>query len=304
MLPVAVVLSSCVLIALELLTGPAGIDPMIVKTIRLPRMIVAILVGGGLAVSGATFQSILSNPLADPYIMGSASGAAIGVIVSELTGLRALTPLFAFVFAAIAGGAAIGISRKVGGSFTAGGLVLAGFSVNVLASSLVIAYFYISGKDSQSLMSFLFGYLGENDYRIIGAAAAGVLIPSYILYRLWWILDASSLGEEKFSSLGFNAFKTHAWVAALATLIVSVIVSIAGIVGFAGLVAPNAARFIVGPSHKRLLPASFIAGALFLMAGDITGKIIFSPYELPAGIVTSIIGIPVFVKIILLRQKR
>jgi len=296
---ILITLLSLSLLIGEILIGPAGIlEADVIKTIRLPRLLVAIIVGGGLAVSGATFQSILRNPLADPYIMGSASGAAIGVISSEILGLRNFAPLFAFIFSLMAAFISVKIAGKTGGSFSSGGLVLAGFSVNILASSIVIAYFYIAGKDTQNLMSFLFGYLGENDYKIILITGIGVLFLSYLLLRLSWIMDAASMGEEKLTSLGINAFRLNVLFASIASLIVAITVSLAGIVGFAGLVAPNAARILVGATHRRLIPVSFLLGALFIIAGDIIGKILFSPFELPAGVVTSIIGIPVFIKII------
>ena len=289
--------------AASLFVGSAGgFDPEIVLRLRLPRVILGVLVGGALASSGAVYQNILRNPLADPYILGSASGAALGVAMAEAFGARYMAPLFSFVFSfaatAFVFAAANGFGRGVSASPSSGRLILVGVAVNVFISGAIILFYYVSARDAHTLVMFLFGNLQENNPRLIAVAALASAPCIWLLVKSAPSLDTFALGEEKSATIGTNVAGRRLAAAALVSVLTGVSVSLAGVIGFVGLVAPHAARIFVGPSLKKLIPSAFVVGAIYLVISDAAARSLFAPVELPVGVVSAILGAPYFIYIL------
>lgn len=279
-----------------------GFDPEILLRLRLPRVALGIIVGGSLAVSGAVYQNILKNPLADPYILGSASGAAVGVALAEALGAGYLAPLLSFIFSFLAAAfvfaAASGFGRGVFGAPASGRLILIGVAANVFISGAVILFYYVTSRDAHALVMFLFGNLQENNLRLIAFAALAAAPCVWLLVKSASALDTFALGEEKAVTLGVSVSRRRLAAAALVSVLTGVGVSLAGVIGFVGLVAPHVARIFVGPGLKRLIPSAFFVGAAYLVISDAAARSLFAPVEIPVGVVTAIIGAPYFIYIL------
>lgn len=269
-------------------------DPQIIIQLRIPRVLLAILIGGMLSVSGAVYQGILKNPLADPYILGSASGAALGVVIAEFLNLRSF--IFSFLFSFLTVITVFFIAKKSkGGTIN---LILTGLSANIFISGLILFFLQLNRKDSQSVLMFIFGNLAQGEPKTIVFTGLLFLVGFLIIYKISNALNVLTLGEEKAKTLGLNLNKYFLVVVFILSIIVGICVSIAGIVGFVGLVAPHIARIRFSPNYKILLPASFLSGAIFLVASDLISRIIIAPVEVPIGVITSVVGAPFFVYIL------
>ena len=268
--------------------------------VRLPRVILAAIVGAALACSGVVFQALLRNPLADPYILGISSGAGLGAIIAVISGfswtLWGRSPIAVFAFAGALGTVWLvwGIGRVTGKSHVTG-LLLAGVVVNAFFSAVIM--FLTSVAKSQQVYATIFWLMGnmtEEDFLVLwlgaGCVAAGMLTLFYISPQL----NAISFGEDDARSMGVNTARTRTIAFAVAALITAVAVSLSGLIGFVGLVVPHAVRLVFGPDHRQLLPLSAIVGAIFLVAADTLARIIVAPAQLPVGVVTAIVGGPFF----------
>lgn len=296
-----------------LFAGPRLIDPFemtglekeILVSIRLPRVIVSILMGVALGASGAVLQGILRNPLADPYILGMSSGAALTAAVGIISGLSVFgvltIPVFAFTGALITGVFVGAMGWKRGG-FWPDRLLLAGVGLGFLFSSLLMLVMSISSTEgARRAMLWIFGDLSLADWTIIPYGflfiAAGLCIS---LLRAK-SLNALILGDDLSHSLGFSPRKERFILFICVSLMTAASVSLGGMIGFIGLLVPHIARFMVGSDSKILIPVSAIGGGILLCIADLIGKSVLSPTELPAGIITAIIGAPYF--LYLLRRK-
>ncbi|MSP21493.1 MAG: iron ABC transporter permease [Dehalococcoidia bacterium] len=280
----------------------------IVLDVRLPRVAVASVVGAGLAFSGASYQGVFRNPLATPYLLGVASGAALGaalVIVSPLgTGGYGFGPV---PLAAFAGGlvtmvAVYALSRTRGGAVSPTTLILAGVALSSVLSGLTS--FIILGAElrAQPILAFLFGTLNISTWERLAWGTPYLVVGSAIVLAYGRVLNVLQLDEEQAGQLGIDVTRTRLIVLAAASLIAATTVAIAGIIGFVGLIVPHMVRLICGGDYRRVLPLSAILGAAFLVGTDIVGRTIMAPQEIPVGIITAIAGGPFF--LYLLRTRR
>jgi iron complex transport system permease protein len=285
-------------------------DETIIFQIRLIRVIGGALVGAALATAGVLFQGLLRNPMADPYIIGTSSGAALGATLAMMlpVGLAfagfGLLPIGAFCGALITVLLVYNLAR-VGGRTPIISMLLAGFVVNamlVAVMSLLIVVSSILQLKLHSVFSFLMGSIAVQSWSQIAVIApliiGGIIIALYFSFHL----NAFSLGEEGAAYLGINVEREKILILALGSLLTACAVSISGLVGFVGLVVPHAIRLALGPDHRLLLPASALAGAAFLVIADSLARTVLAPTEIPVGIFTALIGAPFF--IFLLRRTR
>ena len=288
----------------------AAMDETIIFQIRLPRVIGAALVGATLATAGVLFQGILRNPLADPYIIGTSAGAGLGATIAmtlpiNLTFLGfGLVPVAAFI-GALASVTLVYNLARVGGKTPIISMLLAGFVVSALLASFITFMMAISDRlnlDLHSVYSFLMGHISVSGWGQIATIAplviGGIIAARFFAFRL----NAFSLGEEGAAYLGIEVERDKMLVLALGSLLTAAAVSISGLIGFVGLVTPHAVRLSLGPDHRMLLPASALAGAIFVVIADLLARTILAPVEIPVGVITALIGAPFF--LYLLRHSR
>ncbi|GAB4535504.1 MAG: iron ABC transporter permease [Thermodesulfovibrionia bacterium] len=283
----------------------SGIDREILFYIRIPRVVVSILIGSALGVSGAILQGILRNPLADPYILGISSGAALMAVTGLIVGIQfygvITIPLLAFI-GAILTGLFVGLMGWKRGGFWPERLLLAGIGLGFLFSSMLMLIMSISSDEGlRRAIHWIFGDLSLSDWSIIPYASVFILIGCVISISRAKALNALMLGDEITHSLGFSPRRERFILFVSVSLITSASVSMGGTIGFIGLLIPHIGRFLMGPDNKALIPVSAIGGAVLLCIADLIGRSMVSPIELPAGIITAIIGAPYF--LYLLRRR-
>ena len=282
----------------------------ILFAIRLPRVVAGALVGAALAGAGVIFQGLLRNPLADPYVIGTAAGAGLGAAIAMILPFQllfagfGLVALFAFVGALLAVMLVYRISR-VGGKTPVLNLLLAGFAVSSLFGAAIGLLMYTKDRLHLKLpqvYSFMMGGISVTGWKQI-IIAAPLIIGGLVLARsVAFHLNAFSVGEEGASYLGINVEKEKVVLLGIGALLTAAAVSLAGLVGFVGLIVPHAVRLMIGPDHRLLLPASALAGSTFLVLADLLARTVLAPSEIPVGILTAIIGAPFF--LYLLRRNR
>ena len=282
---------------------PASAETIVME-LRLPRVLTAALVGAGLAVAGTTFQGLLRNPLADPYVLGAASGAALGAAIAVIIPVSVvwlgfgLVHLLAFSGALIAVAVVWRLARTTSlSSLTA--LLLTGYAVgSLLAAGLSVAM-YLSGAQLRQIVFYLLGGFSGASWPQLAAAAPLVVIGSVLILLRARSLNALLLGEETAANLGMNVRRERAILLGLASLVTAAAVAVSGLIGFVGLIVPHVVRLMVGPNARLVLPLSALVGAAFLTFADLVARI---PGELPVGVVTAIVGAPFF--LVILRRTR
>jgi iron complex transport system permease protein len=279
--------------------------------IRMPRLLLAALVGASLGSAGACFQGLFRNSLADPYIIGASSGAALGAalalsfpgIVFYSVYLQSLGPgAWAFLGSLAAVFLVFFISRVSGNIPSPGTLILAGTSVNAFCSALLALVLVLRDRNLIQVYYWLLGSLSGSTWSMVFSVLPFMILGNAVIFLSVRPLDLLLQGEEAAESLGLNPLKTRFILAMAATLPVAAAVSVSGVIGFVGLVAPHAVRFFTGPAHRRLLPASALAGALLTLIADNIARSLIPPLELPLGVITSLGGAPFFL-FLLARQK-
>ncbi|MFW6149983.1 MAG: FecCD family ABC transporter permease [Chloroflexota bacterium] len=280
---------------------------MIVLSIRLPRIVLAGLVGAGLAVAGATYQGLFRNPLADPYLLGVASGAGLGATVGFLLPFTAAwltfgaVPLLAF----IGGMGAVSVVyflARVGKSVPGTTLILAGVALGAFLSSITSYLFTIAGEKLHGIVFWLLGGLSLTRWEEVAVVLPAVLIGAAVIWLHSRPLNVMQLDEEQAQQLGVNVERVKLTLLAAATLITSAAVCFTGLIGFVGIIVPHAVRLIWGPDHRFLLPLSTVVGALFLILADTVAHSLLPPTEIPVGVITAFCGAPFF--LYLLRRRR
>jgi iron complex transport system permease protein len=276
----------------------------IVWDLRVPRVLMSMVVGAALAVAGATFQGLLRNPLADPYVLGTASGAALGAAVAVLLPVR----LFVLGFGLLQGLAFVGalgsISvvyrlSRIGGLSPLTSLLLTGYAVgSLLAAGLAMAM-YLSGAALRQIFAYLLGGFEAASWTQLAATVPLVAAGCALIFLRARSLNGMLLGEETAAHLGIDVGRERAILLALASLITAAAVAVSGLIGFVGLVVPHVVRLIVGPNARLVLPLSALGGATLLAVADIVAR---SAGGIPVGIVTALVGAPFF--IVLLRRAR
>ena len=271
-------------------------------SIRLPRLVLGMLVGGGLGIAGAALQGIFRNPLADPQLIGISSGSALGAATGILALEAALGslagPLGAFAGGLAAGIAVYSIARHQGRTEVVT-LVLAGIAVAAVGGAGA-AFLSVVADDPRlgSALFYSLGSLGVATWRLVGVTAPLVLAAVVLLPFTARRLDLLSLGEREAGHLGVDVERLRIEVLALATVAVSATVAAAGVIGFVGLIVPHAIRLVAGPGHRLLLPASAVGGALLVVVADVIARTVALPLEVPVGLLTAIVGGPVFLWLI------
>lgn len=272
---------------------------VIIWQIRLPRVVMAALVGMALAASGATYQGLFRNPLADPYLIGVASGAGLGATVVMVSGISpyvhgfSLVPIAAFAGALLSVTFAYLISRHPGG-LSKTTIILAGVAIASLTSSAAGFLMIRANPDIRPLLAWLMGGFVGTHWTEVGILLPYLIFGSLGMMVYGRILNVMQLGEEEASHLGVNVERTKLILIVLASLVTAAAVSVSGLIGFVGLVAPHVVRLIWGHDYRFLLPMSMLMGAGFLVAADIVARTVVTPSELPVGLVTAFCGAPFF----------
>jgi len=279
-------------------------EETIVFQIRLPRVLLGILVGGALSVAGATMQGLFKNPMADPYIIGISSGAALGATLA-MVGLVHMSmytiPLMAFIFAVGAIFLVYNIAN-VGGKLPVGTLLLAGIAVSLFLSAITSFMMYISGERLHGIVFWLMGGLWARSWDHVWMTLPWTCVGTLVIYIFARDLNVMLLGEEPAQHLGIEVEKLKKLMMVSASLITAAAVAVSGIIGFVGLIIPHIVRILVGPDHRILLPGSALVGGIFLVWADTLARTIIAPTEIPVGIITALFGAPFF--IYLLRRKK
>jgi iron complex transport system permease protein len=302
---IAILLNRLPLVAIEL-DVPATWDRIVVD-VRLPRIIAAGLVGAALAYAGASYQGVFRNPLADPFLIGVASGAALGASIAIVSPLPVdsygfgWVPVFAFVGAFVTVGLVYSIARTAQ-AVNNTTLILAGVALSAVASAATSFMLLTGGERAQPILSFLFGGFNTAAWPRILAGLPYILVGVLVIALHTRVLNVLQLDEEQAGQLGVDVVRTKLIMLAAASLIAATAVAIAGIIGFVGLVVPHVVRLLYGPDYRRVLPAAALTGAAFLIAVDVFARTVIAPQEVPVGIVTAVIGGPFF--LYLLRSRK
>ena len=283
----------------KVLLGGGGHDvySRVVLSLRLPRALLGLLVGGALACSGAAFQALLRNPLADPYILGVSGGAAVGALTFTLllsSDASFALPLCAFTGAALAALAVFLLSRRRAGIMSER-LILMGVVVGAFLNAVIMLMVSLSAPGKiPGVLYWLMGDLGQGTMGRVAVLFPYVAAGSLALFLLARGLDLLLLGEEEAFHAGLDVERVKTAVYLVASLLAGSVVAVSGLIGFVGLIVPHGARVLVGSGHRRLLPAAFLMGGAFLVLSDLIARTA-SPYgELPVGAVTAFVGAPFF----------
>lgn len=286
-------------------SGPSGAETIILD-IRLPRVLQAALVGAALGIAGATYQGLFRNPLADPYLIGVAQGAALGAILGFLAplpflGLGAI-PLLAFVGALAAVSVVYAIAR-VGRTLPLTTLILAGVAMGVFLSSLISFLMLFTGQELRTILLWLLGGFSLARWSEIGIALPYIVAGMAVILLHARPLNIMQLDEEQAQQLGVEVERVKVILIAAATLTTAAAVAFVGTIGFVGLIVPHIVRLLWGPDHRLLLPLCLLSGSLFMVLADTLARTVLSPVELPVGVVTAFAGAPFFLYL-LRRRKR
>jgi iron complex transport system permease protein len=288
-------------------SGLSPEDNAILWQLRAPRVVLGLLVGGMLALAGASYQGVFRNPLADPYLLGIAAGAGLGATIAIVYGHGAvasydLIPLVAFVGGALAVAATYALGRSAGAGRTATTLILAGVTV---MSFLTAVQTFVQQQHSQSLQevySWILGRLDVAGWHDVALVAPYILISTVALCLYRRTLDVLSVGDEEASALGIDVRRTRLAIVLFATIGTAAAVAVSGLIAFVGIIVPHAIRLTLGTSYRLVVPLSVLFGGAFLILADVVARTIMAPAELPIGVVTAFCGAPFFA--IVLRTSR
>lgn len=281
----------------------------IVWSLRLPRIAMAIVAGAGFAVSGAAMQGILRNPLVSPFTIGISSGAGFGASLAIVLGVgfagsgQYLIIGNAFFFALLSACLVYGVAHLRGA--TPETLILGGIALMYLLSASTSMLQYMATEHQlQGVVFWLFGSLSSSTWSNLGIVTLVFLLCFPFLMKYAWDINALSTGDEVAVSLGINAKRVRMAIMILSSLITATIICFTGIIGFVCLVAPHITRMIIGSDHRFLIPFASIVGSIMLLAADTVGRIILAPAELPVGIVTAYIGVPMFLYLLITKRRQ
>lgn len=284
-------------------------EEMIIWNIRLPRVLLALCVGSSLALAGAAFQGLLRNPLADPYTIGVSSGAALGAVFVlffqvTIVGLGSFTlPVVAIFSGFISLLVVFGLVRLSSRSLAVETIILAGIIVGAFISSGISLIISLGDQDSMSqIIYWLYGSVAMRGWGHVQLIIPFMLVGTFILLIHYRELNALSLGEDAADHIGVNVRRKKIYILVGASLLTGAAVAVSGSIGFVGLVIPHLVRLVTGPNHRHVLPLSFLMGGAFLILADLLTRTIIAPSELPIGVITGLIGAPVFA-ILLMKEK-
>jgi iron complex transport system permease protein len=285
--------------------GGDDVQRDIVMRFRLPRVLLGMLVGGGLALAGATFQALLRNPLAEPYILGISGGASLGAVSVLALGLAAwgswTLPLAAFAGALLAIVLVFRLATATGQAMDVRVLLLSGVVIAAFFSACIAFILAVSpARTVRSAVMWMMGSLDGATWGSVTLTAVYTLPAAAVLIALARPLNLMAIGEETAYYLGADVEGVKRVSLVIAALITAAGVAVAGVIGFVGLVVPHAVRLLVGSDHRALLPLSFLGGAAFLTSADLVARVAMDPAEVPIGVITAFVGVPFF--LLLLRR--
>ncbi|WP_053363095.1 iron ABC transporter permease [Bacillus sp. FJAT-27251] len=299
------------IIGAEIFRLTPGLDPMhtnIVLNIRLPRVILAGLVGASLAIAGAAFQGLLRNPLADPYTLGVSSGASVGAVLTLFFGISLpfaglfTLPLFSILFSFITIFIVLWFARRIDRSMKVETIILTGIIFSSFLGSLISLMIALTGEELRQIIGWLLGSVSMRGWEYIKIILPFFAIGSFLLLINSRELNAMSFGEERAQHIGVNVHKRKMIILIAGSILTGAAVAVSGTIGFVGLVIPHLTRLLWGPDHVHLLPLSIFTGAGFLILADLLARTIISPTELPIGVITALVGAPVFGVILMNRR--
>ena len=280
-----------------------GMSATIVFSVRLPRVLCVALTGASLSVCGAAMQGLLKNPLADGSTLGVSSGASLGAVISiafgitlpgiPLAGTMSMAMLFAFLSLVVI----LGLAYRLDGSLSTGTIILIGVIYSMFVSSVLSLVITFAPDKVKSITFWTMGSLAGRGYVHALVLLGALVVFGGVLFGCARELNAFAVGEDNARQIGVDVKRAKLMLLIMVSVLIGVCVSVGGTIGFVGLVTPHMVRMLVGPNHKRLLPASMFGGAVFLMLADLIARILLNPLELPIGVVTSFVGAIVFVVI-------
>lgn len=284
-------------------TEAGGSGEAIILRVRLPRVLCVALTGASLSLCGAAMQGLLRNPLADGSTLGVSSGASLGAVLAIVLGMQfpglpfAGTMVMAMLFAFGSLALILTLAYALDRSLATGTIILIGVVFSMFVSSLMNLLITFAGEKIKSITFWTLGSLSGSTYVNALTLLLALTVCGGVLLALGGALNAFALGEEQAQHLGVSVRRVKLTVMAAVSVLLGVCVSIGGTIGFVGLVIPHMVRLVLGPDHRRLLPASLLAGAVFLLLADLVGRTLLSPIELPIGVVTSLVGAVAFLMI-------
>ncbi|MBB5852551.1 iron complex transport system permease protein [Amycolatopsis umgeniensis] len=282
------------------ITGDEVTGYSIVWQVRTPRVLLAAVVGAGLAVVGVAVQALVRNALADPFVLGISSGASVGaaavVVFGLFAGLGVLALSTAAFLGALGATALVYLAARSKFGLTPLRLVLTGVALTYAFQAVMSVLVYLSpnGQAAQTVLFWLLGSLGAATWASLPLAALGVTVAIVVLLRYGTALDVLSMGDETAMSLGTDAAALRRWLFLLTAVVTGLLVAVSGSIGFVGLVLPHVVRMVAGSGHRRVLALAPLVGAVFLVWVDLLARTLVAPEELPLGVITALIGVPVF----------
>jgi len=281
----------------------SSVNRQIILELRIPRALMGLLVGGGLALAGSVFQALLRNPLAEPYILGISGGAATGAVLVLAAGWMTSTswalPVAAFAGAAIAITLVFGVALSADRRMDVRVLLLSGVVVGAFFSACITLVLALSDATTvRSAVIWMMGSLGGSTWRTVAIVSAYTLPIAVLLISLARPLNLMAIGEETAHHLGVSVERVKRTAYTGASLIAAAGVAFVGVIGFVGLVVPHAVRIVAGGDHRLLLPLSFITGGTFLILADLLARTALAPSEIPIGVITAFVGVPFFLMLL------
>ncbi|OEU49478.1 MAG: iron ABC transporter permease [Desulfobacterales bacterium C00003060] len=284
----------------------SGVAHAIVWKLRLPRIVMAILVGCGLAIAGTVFQAILRNPLASPHTLGIGSSAGFGAVMAIVFGgglyKEYLIAGNAFLFALLSSSLILGVAKLK--RSTPETMILAGIAMMFFFSSLSSLFQYMGTMEEvHEIVFWFFGSLSKVGWKEISMASVMILLPIPLLLKWSWDFNLLAAGDESAKALGVNVTRIRMVGLVVASLITAGAICFTGVIGFIGLVSPHITRMVIGGDHRFLLPASALVGSVLVLTADTLGRTLWAPQVIPIGIVTSFIGVPFFFYLLMKRTR-
>ncbi|SDN25546.1 iron complex transport system permease protein [Psychrobacillus sp. OK028] len=291
-------------------TGADAIATNIVWKIRMPRVVLAGLVGASLAIAGAAFQGLLKNPLADPYTLGVSSGASVGAVATLFFGISVpflgiyTLPVFSMIGALVTMLLVITFAKLVDRAMKMETIILTGIIFSSFLGSVISLMIALTGEELRQIIGWLLGSVSMRGWSFVQMALPFVLIGTFLLWLNRRELNAMLFGEERAQHLGVNVKKRKMMILIGGSMLTGTAVAVSGTIGFVGLVVPHMTRLLFGSDNRHVLPLSFINGAALLIVCDLVSRTIISPTELPIGVITAFIGAPVFAFIFFRQRKK
>lgn len=291
-------------------TGADAIATNIVWKIRMPRVVLAGLVGASLAIAGAAFQGLLKNPLADPYTLGVSSGASVGAVATLFFGISVpflgifTLPVFSMIGALVTMLLVITFAKLVDRAMKMETIILTGIIFSSFLGSVISLMIALTGEELRQIIGWLLGSVSMRGWSFVQMALPFVVIGTFLLWLNRRELNAMLFGEERAQHLGVNVKKRKMMILIGGSMLTGTAVAVSGTIGFVGLVVPHMTRLLFGSDNRHVLPLSFINGAALLIICDLVSRTIISPTELPIGVITAFIGAPVFAFIFFRQRKK